>query len=144
MIAVDTNVLIYAHRKDSEFHKSAGEVLTLLAEGSSPWAVPVFCLGEYLRVITHPRVFNNPHTPREAAKGLSHLLASPSVQVLNPGAEFPTLLQKTIDTHRLRGNLVFDAQIVAVCVEHGVGKIVSEDKDFLRFSELTVETLDTV
>lgn len=98
--------------------------------------MPIFCIGEFLRVITHPRLFSPPHLPAEACDALRHLLASPSVRLLSPGESYASLLEATIREAEARGNLVFDAQVVALCVEHGVEAVLTEDRDFDRFRGL--------
>jgi toxin-antitoxin system PIN domain toxin len=141
MIAVDTNVLVYAHREELRKHTSARDALVQLAEGRAAWAIPVFCLGEFLRVITHRRVFDPPHTTREATAALSRLLASPTLNVLSPGPEFPKLLLEAVREADASGNLVFDAQVVAVCREAGAAALLTEDRDFDRFRNFPVRRL---
>ena len=136
MIAVDTNVLVHAHRHDSPKHGTAHARVVALAESPSRWAIPVFCIGEFVRVITHPRLFHSPHTAEEACEALSRLLASPSVTVLSPGIECPALLAEAIREANAVGNLVLDAQIVALCREGGVSQLITEDRDFKRFKGL--------
>jgi toxin-antitoxin system PIN domain toxin len=133
VIAVDTNILVYAHREELPRHSQALAELTRLAQGAERWAIPVFCLGEWLRVITHPAVFSPPHSSAEAAEAAERLLASPSLVVLAPGEAYPELLVETVRGSAVRGNLVFDAQIVALCREAGVSELVTEDRDFTRF-----------
>jgi toxin-antitoxin system PIN domain toxin len=133
MIAVDTNILIYAHRAEFPEHVAARKLLAGLAEGSELWALPVFCLGEFLRVVTHPAILKPPSDLPVAKRSLEALLDSPSVRVLSPGDRFPPLLLQTVADARATGNLVFDAQIVAVCRENGVETIWSNDRDLLRF-----------
>lgn len=133
MIAVDTNILVYAHRAGFSKHDPARRALTELADGAAPWAVPVFCLGEFLRVVTHARLFDDPFSASEAAEALSRVLQSPSVRVLIPGDAYPDLLLDAVRQADATGNLVFDAQIVAVCREAGVTTLVTEDRDFARF-----------
>jgi toxin-antitoxin system PIN domain toxin len=141
VIAVDTNVLLYAHRAELPRHVEARERLVALAEGAAAWALPVFVIGEFLRVITHPRVFDPPHTIEEATEAVERLLASPSVHVLAPAERWPGLVAEAMREGKARGNLVFDAQIVAVCREHGVTALLTEDRDFDRF-ELPTMRLD--
>lgn len=136
MIAVDTNVLVYAHREDLAGHSSAAGCLRQLAEGAAIWSIPVFCVGEFLRVVTHPRIFENPSTLAEATGALRGLLNSPSLHVLMPGARFAALLLKTCLDADTRGNLVFDAQIAALCRENGVNRLLTLDRDFARFPDL--------
>jgi toxin-antitoxin system PIN domain toxin len=110
VIAVDTNVLVFAHRQELPFHKNALRWLRNLAEGEAPWALPVFCLGEFVRVVTHPRVFRPPSTIRQAFSALDGLLKSPTLRVLSPGARYPALFAEAVRTADARGNLAFDAQ----------------------------------
>lgn len=65
MIAVDTNILVYAHREDSLFHEQAYACLESLANGGAPWAIPWPCLHEFLAIVTHPRIYRPP-TPLKA------------------------------------------------------------------------------
>lgn len=139
MIAVDTNILVYAHQTRTEMHAAARDRLVALAEGTSPWGLPVFCLGEFLRVVTHPRIFDPPFSVAEAGDAVQRLLASPGLVVLAPADRYPELLIEAVLEARALGNLVFDAQIVAVCREWGVDRLLTEDRDFDRFSGL--ETL---
>ena len=136
MIAVDTNVLVYAHREDLPQHSAAVRCLRQLAEGAEGWCIPVFCLGEFIRVVTHPKVFKKPSTIGQATDGLEGLLASPSLHVLGPGEAYPELLLKSCRQADTRGNLVFDAQIAALCREYGIGRLLTYDRDFARFPDL--------
>lgn len=138
MIAVDTNVLVHAHREGSEQHSQALARLRTLAEGVVPWGLPVFCLGEFVRVATHPRVFVPPSTLDQALGALDSLLASPSVRVLDPGPRYPQLFAECLRGGDARGNLAFDAQIAAVCLEHGARELLTLDRDFARFPGLSV------
>ncbi|HEX6203673.1 MAG TPA: TA system VapC family ribonuclease toxin [Thermoanaerobaculia bacterium] len=136
MIGVDTNVLVYAHREDSEHHALAAAWLRHLAEGAAPWAVPVFVLGELLRVVSHPKLFERPTPLPSALDFLSAVLASPSARLIAPGRLYPRLLADAVLAAEARGNLVFDAQIAAVCREHGVSRLLTRDRDFHRFAEV--------
>jgi toxin-antitoxin system PIN domain toxin len=136
MIAVDTNVLVTAHREDLAKHRAALERLTELAVGDLPWAIPVFCIGEFVRVVTHLRLFDPPSTLDEAAAALEGLLKSPTLRILSPGPRYPKLFAEALREADARGNLAFDAQIAAVCREHGTGRLLTMDKDFARFRGL--------
>jgi predicted nucleic acid-binding protein len=92
-------------------------------------------------VATHPRVFEPPSTLREAIAALDALLASPSVRILAPRDRYWQLLQGITLEAGARGNLAFDAQIVAVCLEHGAGTILTEDRDFRRFPGISIARL---
>lgn len=104
--------------------------------------MPAFVLGEFVRVVTHPRIFDPPSTLDETLGALQAVLASPSVRILNSGPRYPELISQCVRAGDARGNLAFDAQIAAVCREHGVERILSEDRDFQRFPDLVPVTLD--
>lgn len=133
MIAIDTNVLVYAHREEMPLHALALERLRSLVEGSTPWALPTFCIGEFVRVVTHPRIFHPPTDLETALAFLEQVLGSPSARMVVPGPTFPALFAEACRAGAVQGNLAFDAQLVAVCREHGVAEILTEDRDFARF-----------
>ncbi len=140
MIAVDTNILVYAHREDAPEHQRALTALTNLSDGQAAWALPVFVLAEFLRVVTHPRIAP-PTPPAEAIAKLDRLLESPSLRILSPGVRYWQILKESAEEAAVHGNLFIDLQIVAVCLEHGATTILSEDRDFRRFSGITVRRL---
>lgn len=138
MIAVDTNVLIYAHRRECPLHERALRRISDIAESDAPWGLPVFCLAEFVRVVTHLRVFSPPSALAAALEFLDQLLHSPSVRVLLPTAGYPFAFQEACTSAAVRGNLAFDAQIAALCHEHGVDQLLTADRDFARFPALRV------
>lgn len=140
MVAVDTNILVYAHRRRERRHAAARQRLTGLAEGYVRWGIPVVCLAEFLRVVTHPRIVD-PLTAPEACESLRRILASPSLDVLTPGPRFQELFLAAVQEGNAIGNLAFDAQIVALCREAGVQTLITEDRDFHRFTGVAVEHL---
>jgi toxin-antitoxin system PIN domain toxin len=141
MIAVDTNILVAAHREEAPLHKAALKAVRSLAEGDTAWALPVFCVGEFIRVVSHDRVFDPPTPVTEAVAVIDALLASPSARLLMPGDRFLSILKATLKQSAVRGNLVFDGQIAALCREHGATTLLTEDRDFSRFEGLTITTL---
>ena len=141
MIAVDTNILVYAHREELPKHLEARQRLTTLAESHRRWAIPVFCVGEFLRVVTHPRLFDPPFNVDEACEALERVLQSPSLAILHPGEGYWPLLKEAMGEGKAEGNLAFDAQIAAVCREHGVASLLTEDRDFDRFKGFVTEKL---
>ena len=141
MIAVDTNVLIHAHREESPKHRAALKRLEALAGSAEAWGIPVFCLGEFLRVVTHRRLFDPPHSAAEACEALARLLAPDNASILMPGPGYPKRLGEAVREVGAVGNLVFDAQIVALCRDCGVSVLLTEDRDFRRFGNLDIERL---
>jgi uncharacterized protein len=141
VIAVDTNVLIYAHRRESNRHAIALRKITVIAEDDTPWGLPVFCLAEFVRVVTHLRVFNPPSSLADALQFLNQLMQSPSVRLLLPTVKFASVFSDACTSGGVRGNLAFDAQIAAVCREHGVDELLTAERDFARFPNRRVKAL---
>ena len=136
MIAIDTNVLVYAHREDSEWHAAAYRVLADLAETRAHWAVPWPCLHEFLAIATHPRIFSPPSSLAAAIDQVEAWLESPSIVLL---AESPThwaTLRESLNAGRVTGPQVHDARVAALCLQHGVRELWTADRDFGRFPAL--------
>jgi toxin-antitoxin system PIN domain toxin len=131
--AVDTNVLVYAEIVSSEFHRPARELLIDLAEHPLPWAIPWPCVYEFLRVITHPRVFSPPVPTERALDDLQQILQSPSLRLLAETPRHAEVMDLLIRETGLTGNLMHDAHIAALCIEHGVTELITGDADFSRF-----------
>ena len=78
MIAVDANILIYSHRRDSPFHERARAAMMRLAEGDRPWGIPWPCLHEFYAIATHPRLYKPASTPDEAVTQMDIWLNAPA------------------------------------------------------------------
>ena len=133
MRAIDTNVLIYSEIVSSEFHPVARGLLVELAEGALPWAIPWPCVYEFLRVITHPRVFTPPVPVEIALEDIRQILQSPSLHLLSETSRHAEVLDRVIRDSGVTGNLMHDAHIAALCLEHGVTELITGDGDFTRF-----------
>lgn len=133
MIAVDTNILVYAHRFELPFNQAAFERLTELANGPAAWAIPWPCLHEFLNVVTNPRVFRPP-TPLEGALDQIEVwLESPSLTLLTESPTHWATLRAILVESAITGPRVHDARIMALCRQHGVRELWSSDRDFSRF-----------
>ena len=133
MIAIDTNILVYAHRRDAEFHTAAQGLLTALAEGRSAWAIPWPCLHEFFAITTHPKIYDPPSTREQAITQIDAWLHSPSVSVLSEAPGYWGELKVLLTTAKASGAMVHDARIAALCAAHGVRELWSADRDFGRF-----------
>ena len=131
--AIDTNVLVYAYREEMSRHNDARSLIQRLAEADNPWAIPVFCISEFLRVVTHRRIFQPPTPLEDAVIAIEHLLQSQSVRLLLPGDRYWSIFSSLLRSGRVSGNVIFDAQIVALCLERGVETVISEDRDLRGF-----------
>ena len=139
MIAVDTNLLVYAHRQDSQFHARAKECVRSAAEGVEPWSIPWPCVHEFLAVVTNPRIFKTP-TPLDAALAqVTAWMKSPKLILLGeePGAYWEVFFQ-IARRAGISGGKVHDARVVALATLHGVDELMSADRDFSRFPELKI------
>jgi len=136
MIAVDTNILVYAHRRDSEFHKPADQLVRELAEGRGAWALPWPCLHEFYAIVTHPRIYAPPSTVEQAVDQIDAWLESPSLVLLGEGPGHWPILRELVTRSRVSGGLVHDARVAALCLAHGVRELLTADRDFGRFPSL--------
>jgi len=131
--AVDTNVLVYATVTSGAFHERARSLVVALAEGPEPWAIPWPCVYEFLKVVTHPRVYKPPMPIERARADLGALLSSPSLVLLSETPRHAEVMQAVLAESGATGNHVHDAHIAALCREHGIDELVSADADFNRF-----------
>ena len=138
MIALDTNILVYAHRVESSWHDAALRKITELAEGRAPWAIPWPCIHEFLAIVTHPRIYAPP-TPLNAAIGqVEAWFESPSLVLLAETEGYWPELRSTLEQGRINGPQVHDARVAAICHHHGVRELWTADRDFGRFPTLNV------
>jgi uncharacterized protein len=139
VIAVDTNLLVYAHRRDSEWHQAAEPTVRSLAEGSSPWAIPWPCLYEFYAIVTHPRIYRPPSTPIQAIEQIESWLEAPSLVLLSESGSYGARLLELLRAGLPVGPHVHDARIAALCLHAGVRRLWSADRDFSRFPALAAE-----
>lgn len=133
MIAVDTNILVHAHRQDSPWHAAAEATVRFLAQGSTSWAIPWPCVHEFLAIVTHPKIFKPP-TPQAAAhEQVAAWLKSPSVVTLGEGPGYWDTLTGMLHASKATGPIVHDARIAALCTVHRVTELWTADRDFSRF-----------
>jgi uncharacterized protein len=139
VIAVDTNILVYAHREDSAFHAAARRVVTQLAETRAPWAIPWPCLHEFLAIVTHPRIYLPPTPLAAAADQVEAWLESPSLVLLGETVEHWTVLKPLLLAGKIEGPQVHDARVATLAVAHGVRELWTADRDFSRFATVPVK-----
>ena len=138
MRAVDTNILVYCEIRASMLHATACQLLAELAQGTLPWAIPWPCVYEFLRVVTHPRVFHPPVPLRLAMRDLQRILSAPSLVMLHETPGHAEIMSRIVEESGATGNLIHDAHIAALCIEHGVSELITGDRDFARFPWLAV------
>lgn len=130
MIAVDTNILVYAHREDSEWHVPAEGLVRELAQGADAWAIPWPCVHEFLAITTHPRIFRTPTPLAAALDQLDAWFESPSLSLLAENSDYWTVLRKLVVDARVSGPRMHDARIAALAMTHAVRELWTADRDF--------------
>jgi toxin-antitoxin system PIN domain toxin len=136
LIAVDTNLLVHAHRSDSEWHDRAADAIRGLAEGRAAWAIPWPCVHEFLAIVTHPRIYDPPSPMTAAIDQVEAWLESPTLTLLYEGPGYWPVLRELVESSRVTGPRVHDARVAAICRAHGVTQIWTADRDFGRFADL--------
>ena len=136
--ALDVNVLLYASDTSSPFHDRAWSFLEETIEGDELFYLGWPTVMGYLRIATHPAVFDRPLSHDEAITNVEALLDLPHVRLLSEGERFWEIYRRTTDEVPTRGNLVPDAHLAALLREHGVDTIYTHDKDFRKFDFLRV------
>ena len=138
MIAVDTNILVYAHREDSPWHVQAYTRVGELAEGKSPWAIPWPCIHEFLAISTHPRIYAPPTPVDTAVDQVAAWLESPSLVLLSESEGYWQGLREILTKGMISGPQIHDARIAALCRLHGIRELWTADRDFSRFPTLNL------
>lgn len=136
MIAVDTNILVYAFREDSKFHANAWAALSMLAEGSEPWALPWVCVHEFVSVVTNKKIYTDPAPLTSAFDFIDPLFTSPSLLLLSEQGAYWSTFEELCHSAKLSGPSIHDARVAALCLSHGVKMLLSADRDFQKFPKL--------
>ncbi|MCY3941203.1 MAG: PIN domain-containing protein [Gammaproteobacteria bacterium] len=138
MIATDTNILVYAHRADSQWHDRAKSRIEDLAHGRISWGLPWPCIHEFVAVATHPRIYDPASTLSQAIDQVGAWLESPAAVLLGETGEHWQVLTELLQEGRVTGSLVHDARVAAICIAHGVTELWTADRDFSRFPGLAI------
>ncbi len=133
MIALDTNLLVYAHRPETADHEATRAALETLR---SAWALPWPVAHEFVRVVTEPRWFNDPTPLDQAVETIETLLASGGCRPLGETTGHWSRLGGLARAGRAGRTMVYDARIAAICLAHGVDELWTADRDFSRFPGL--------
>jgi len=135
VILVDANILIYAFDSDSPRHVPAHRWLEARLNGAVRVGLPWTSLLAFLRIVTNPRVMQRPATMATAREQARSWLSCPVVWIPLPGERHAEILDGILAAPGIHGNLVMDAHIAALAIEHGL-QVCSTDSDFARFPDL--------
>ncbi len=132
MILVDANILLYAEYQHSPLHVVAREWWDNQLSGASPVCLCWPVLGAYIRIGTNPRAFKQPMSLEQALSRVQSWLDQPCTRIVNPTERHWTIFQEMLNEGQAIANLVTDAHLAALAVEHGCD-LMSTDADFSRF-----------
>lgn len=133
---VDANILLYAVDEGSRFHPAAKEWMESALNGPRRVGIPWMSLTAFLRIATNPRALHEPLAPAEAWELVEDWLDAPAAWVPSPGRGHREILGRLVRDLDLRANLISDAVLAALCLEHGL-EMISADTDFARFREIS-------
>jgi len=136
--SVDVNILLYASDTSSPKHAEAIRFLKQRASDPDLFCIAWPTLIAFLRIATHPRIFAQPLSPDDALGNVESLLSLPRVRMLSEGEGFLEIYREVTARFPVRGNLVPDAHLAALLLQHGVRRLYTEDRDFRKFDFLEV------
>ena len=139
MIAIDTNLLVYAHRNQTEWHHLALDRIQQCWGGDQPWMIPWPCLHEFYSVVTHPKVQKPPSTIGQTITQIETWMESPTLVISSESGQYWSTLRSILESGRITGSMVYDAKIAAICLSAGVTTFWTADRDFSRFPKLRCE-----
>ena len=136
--SLDVNVLLYASDRSSDRHAHARRFVETCANGPEILCLAWPTLMAYLRIATHPLIFASPLTPDEALGNVSGLIGLPHVRTVSELDGFLDAYKHVAGETPVRGNLVPDAHIATILLQHGVRTLYTNDRDFRKFQSLDV------
>lgn len=135
MLLLDVNVLIYAHREDTPDHPAFRNWLEEVIESDQAFGLTDLVLSGFLRVATHPRVFDPPSKMSDALSFVEILRSAVNCVQVSPGPRHWDIFTKLCRLAGIKGNLVADAYLAALAIESGC-EWITTDRDFARFPGL--------
>lgn len=136
MIAIDTNILIYAHRRDSPWHEAARTAVSNLVIDAIPWAIPWPAIHEFLGNVTNRRIYRDPTPPDRALEQIDIWMQAPGMVLLGETTTYWQTLSSLVSAGNITGPVIHDARIAAICLDHDVEEPWTNDQDFERFPAL--------
>jgi predicted nucleic acid-binding protein len=137
MIAIDTNLLVYAHRSGMPEHLAACSAIEAASESAGGCGIPLPSVAEFFSIVTHPASSGGPSPPQVAADFLAALREG-GIEVLGPGASFAARLARTAADLSVSGGRIFDLQIGLCALDGGATELWSHDRNFVRIPGLVI------
>jgi hypothetical protein len=138
VIAIDTNLLVYAQRRHTPEHRSARKAIEHASGDPRGWGIPLPCIAEFWCVVTHPASSGGPSPAKEARGFLQALAGSGGATIWTPAAGFWERLTQLASDLKIVGARVFDLQIALVALENGATELWSHDRAFAGLPGLLV------
>lgn len=138
MIAIDTNLLIYAHRSGTREHRPAQRAIETAASDPRGWGISLASVSEFWSIVTHPAANGQPATPRLAMSFLTSLVETGGMQIWSPGVDFAARLMQLAADLEISGVRIFDLQIGLTAFENGAAELWSHDAAFVRIPGLAI------
>lgn len=136
--SIDSNILLFSSNTASPHHEKAREFLRRCVERPELMYLTWPTVLAYLRIATHPSIFAAPLTPSEAMTNIEALLERPHIRAVGELDGFLNAFKVASQGVVVRGNLVPDAHLAAILLQHGIRTLYSNDRDFRKFSFLKV------
>ncbi|MBN2496676.1 MAG: type II toxin-antitoxin system VapC family toxin [Deltaproteobacteria bacterium] len=135
MKLVDVNMLVYAHRQDTAHHEVCHRFIDELVNGDQSFGMAELVLSGFLRLVTHPRIFNPPTPLAQALAFIQAIRKRRNHVVVAPGARHFSIFLRLVEASKARGNLIPDAYLAALAIESGC-EWITTDMDYARFEGL--------
>jgi len=135
MVLIDVNVLVYAHRRDSQHHTACRGWLEDCINSDEAYGISDLVLSAFLRIVTHPRIFKSPSTLEDALRFADEVRGPANCVPIVPGARHWEIFARLCREVSVKGNLVPDAYLAALAIESG-SEWISTDRDYARFPGL--------
>lgn len=139
MLLCDVNVLVYAHREDASNHAAYLQWLEDVINSDANFAVSELVLSGFLRIVTHPKIFNPPSSLEDALDFITTIRQQPNCTVVTPGTRHWSIFQTLCETANAKGNLIPDAYHAALAIESGC-EWITTDRGFSRYPGLRWRT----
>jgi toxin-antitoxin system PIN domain toxin len=136
VILPDVNVLVYAHREDAPDHAAYREWLEIIINSDQAYGMADLVLSGFLRVVTHPRVFERPSGLDQALAFITDVRTQPNCVLIRPGPRHWAIFERLCKAVNAKGNLVPDAYLAALAIESG-SEWITTDRDYSRFPQLS-------
>jgi predicted nucleic acid-binding protein len=138
VIALDTNLLVYAHREGAPEHEAARDAVMQALNDPRGWGLCLPAITEFWSIVTHPEIPGGPSSASTVTHFFHYLVSEGHGHIWTPGAGFGQRLMRWAASLKVRGRAVFDLQIALIALEHGAQEIWTHDAGFVSVPRLKV------